>query len=89
MIAVQVKDYAGVVSNAPIKQICKADTYANWNSETSKVIEKILILTKATEEANTELLKNAASAGVRVIFADELKKLLASIGQSFLGLERS
>jgi hypothetical protein len=89
LIAVQVKDYVGVVSNSPIKQICKADTYANWNSETSKVIEKILILTKATEEANTELLKSAASAGVRVIFADELKKLLASIGQSFLGLERS
>ena len=89
LIAVQVKDYVGAVSNAPIKQICKADTYANWNNETSKVIEKILILTKATEEENPELLKNAMNAGVRVIFANKLKELLVSIGQSFLGLERS
>ena len=44
---------------------------------------------KISEEENPELLKSAANAGVRVIFADEFKELLVSIGQSFLGLERS
>lgn len=85
LIAIQVKDYAGIVGDDPITQIMKSDGY--WNQENRRVIEKVLILTKATKEENIGLINN--KAGVRVIFASELKELLASIGQSFLGLERN
>lgn len=86
-IAIQVKDYTGLVSNSPLEQISKVDDYYKWNNENAKVIEKILIITKAPKEANASLIKN--EKGVRIIFAEELKDLLLSIGQSYLGLERS
>ena len=85
LIAIQVKDYSGIVGDDPIKQISKAESY--WNQENRRVIEKVLIVTKASKDENLALINN--KSGVRVIFASELKELLASIGHSFLGLERN
>lgn len=84
LIAIQVKDYSGIVSDDPIKQISKADSY--WNQDNRRIIEKVLIITKASKDDNLPLHNN--ESGVRIIFASELKELLASIGRSFLGLER-
>ena len=86
LIAIQVKDYSGCISEDPLLQISKADKYPEWNNENCKVIEKVLIITKASKENNTNLENN--SYGVKVIFASQLKDLLVSIGQTFLGLDR-
>lgn len=44
-IAIQVKDYDGFVGNDVVAQINKADSY--WDSENTKLIEKIVIITRA------------------------------------------
>jgi len=82
LVAIQVKDYSGIVNEDPIKQINKSESY--WNTETAKVIEKIVIVTKAKKEDNSDLIKNKGN--VKVIFVQELKELLFSIGKSVLGI---
>ncbi len=81
-IAIQVKDYSGTVDEKVINQIDKADSY--WNSENLKLIEKIVIITKAKEDKNLHLLEN--SSDVKFIFANDLKQLLSEIGKSFIGM---
>ncbi|EON88730.1 hypothetical protein [Plesiomonas shigelloides] len=82
LIAIQVKDYSGIVGNDPISQIQKSDLY--WSNENSRVIDKYLIITKANKDDNSKLIQN--SDGVKIIFANELQELLATIGKSYLGL---
>lgn len=82
LIAIQVKDYSGIVGHDPISQIQKADAY--WSNENCKVIDKYLIITKANKEDNSKLIENRRD--VKIIFANELKELLATIGKSYLGL---
>jgi hypothetical protein len=81
-IAIQVKDYEGIVGSEVIEQISKADSY--WTRDNVKVIEKIVIVTKATKSDNLSLEDN--SADVKFMFAGELKTLLSNIGKGFVGL---
>lgn len=85
LIAIQVKDYSGFVADDPIEQICKADKY--WNQENRRVIEKIVIITKADRKENHQLTENRR--GVKVIFISELKELLGAVGRTYLGLVRA
>ena len=82
-IAIQVKDYEGFVSNDVISQINKAEIY--WNSENLKLVEKIVIITKAQKDANIRLLEH--DQDVKFIFATELKQLLTEIGKCFIGMK--
>lgn len=82
-IAIQVKDYDGFVGNDVVAQINKADSY--WDSENTKLIEKIVIITRAKQDANIKLLENEKS--VKFIFATELKQLLVEIGKCFIGMK--
>ena len=79
-IAIQVKDYKDFVSSDVIKQINKADY---WNNETMKLIEKIVVITKANKEENSKLENNRS--GVKIIFSEDLKQLLTKIGKTFVG----
>jgi len=83
VIAIQVKDYEGFVANDVIKQIKKADKY--WNNENTKLIEKIVIITRADKDDNLSLLENKYD--VKFIFAKELKELLTRIGEMFIGIK--
>jgi hypothetical protein len=83
VIAIQVKDYEGFVTNDVIKQINKADKY--WNNENTKLIEKIVIITRADKEDHLDLLENKDH--VKFIFAKELKELLTKIGETFIGIK--
>jgi len=83
VIAIQVKDYEGFVANDVIKQINKADKY--WNNENTKLIEKIVIITRADKNDNLDLLENKDN--VKFIFAKELKDLLKRIGEMFIGIK--
>jgi hypothetical protein len=79
-IAIQVKDYSGTVSQAVINQINKADDY--WESENLKLIEKWIIITKASKDVNVELRDN--DSDVKIIFAGELKGLLNRIAKKMI-----
>lgn len=85
LIAIQVKDYSGIVGKSPIAQISKADAY--WNNETDKVIDKYLIITKSKKEGNDYIQEKAGD--VKIIFADELKELLSTIGKAYIGINES
>lgn len=82
-IAIQVKDYEGFVGNEVVAQINKADNY--WDSENLKLIEKIVIITKAKKDDNIRLLEH--DKNVKFIFANELKQLLSEIGKCFIGMK--
>lgn len=83
VIAIQVKDYENYVNSSPLKQLSKADSY--WNQDNYRLIEKILVVTKARKGQNRELAEN--ENGIRVIFADKLQELLSLIAQRYLGLD--
>jgi len=82
-IAIQVKDYDGFVGNEVISQINKADDY--WESENLKLIEKIVIITKAKKDDNIKLLEH--DKNIKFIFATELKQLMSEIGKCFIGMK--
>ena len=82
-IAIQVKDYEGFVAKDVIKQINKAEKY--WNDENVKLIEKIVIVTRADKDDNINLIDN--QSGVKFIFAKEFMQLLSNIGQNFIGIK--
>ena len=81
VIAIQVKDYEGTVSQNIIEQINKADFFTDENT---KVIEKIVLITRAEKERNKDLLN---CSGVKFVFLEELKELLSEAGQTMLGLD--
>lgn len=78
-IAIQVKDYEGYVNDDVLHQIEKSENY--WNNENLKLIDKIVIITKAQKAQNINLLKN--NSDVKFIFVKELKDLLSEIGKHF------
>jgi hypothetical protein len=82
-IAIQVKDYEGFVAGNVIKQINKSEKY--WNDENVKLIEKIVIITRAGKEENIELVDN--KSGVKFIFSNDLKMLLSNIGKIYIGIK--
>jgi hypothetical protein len=82
-IAIQVKDYEGFVADDVIRQINKADKY--WNNDNIKLVEKIVIVTRADKDNNLHLLGNKSN--VKFIFAKELKELLSNMGQTFIGIK--
>lgn len=82
-IAIQVKDYEGSVGQSVIDQINKADKY--WEGENLKLIEKWVIITKASKDVNIELTNNVSD--VKIIFAGELKELLNRIAKNMIGMK--
>jgi len=78
-IAIQVKDYHGFVGEEVTKQINKAENY--WESENIKLIEKIVIITKAQKDDNLGLVES--DKNIKFIFANELEILLSEIGKCF------
>ncbi len=82
-IAIQVKDYQGTVDKSVIDQINKADDY--WESDNLKVIEKWVIITRASKDVNVKL--SDYSSNVKIIFAGELKELLNRIARNLIGMK--
>ena len=86
-IAVQVKDYAGVVGHHPVDQIIKAEW---WDGQDSySVVEKVVIMTKANREANGDLVEYANKKSVRLVFAEDLKQILTEYAMRTMGLTSS
>lgn len=76
-IAIQVKNYKGEISDENIDiiidQVNKAEEYG-W--EDGKLIDKILVITPAKEEENPKLIEKCKEKNIKVIFSEELKKLI-------------
>lgn len=84
LIAVQVKDYVGKVSEVPLTQLNKADAY--WSNDPKiRLIDKILIVTKAHAEQNRHLIEN--QDGITVLFGRDVQGLLLRIGKAYKGLQ--
>ena len=75
--------FKGIVERSVIDQINKADDY--WESENLKLIEKWLIITKASKDVNIELTEE--DSNVKIIFAGELKELLSRIAKNIIGMK--
>ena len=84
-IAIQVKNYTGNISDNKIveiiEQINKAGGNENegdneYEEEESKLIDKILVITPAKEEENPKLIEKCKEKNIKVIFSEELKKLI-------------
>lgn len=77
-IAMQVKNYNDVISDNNIdniiKQINKAEKYV-WENN-GKLIDKILVITSAKEEENPKLIEECKKENIKVIFSEELEKLI-------------
>lgn len=75
IVVIQVKDYKDVVSDAPIKQVLKADK--RWDDNNSeKLIDKYVILVGVKKELNEQFKKTAAESGVSVLYEDGVADLL-------------
>ena len=78
-IAIQVKNYTGNISDNKIAEIIKQINKAGDNEdeeEESKLIEKILVITSAKKEENPKLIEDCKKEDIKVIFSEELKKLI-------------
>lgn len=81
LIAVQVKDWSGIVPEKVIEQVNKADKYFA-NNEDGILIEKWVILTKAPREANIGLTLKDDS--VKFMFTEDLKELLNKVAKKII-----
>ncbi len=77
-IAVQVKDHEGHVDTSGIRQIGKAD---HWNMKGIKVIQKVVIFTRAARSENPEAVEAAKADGVEILFGEELQELVGDWGR--------
>ena len=84
VIAIQVKDYSDSVGKHTVDQICKANDYFS-KEEDAILIDKYLIITRAKSELNVDLKNYADEHGVKILFANELKKLLSKMARAFIG----
>ena len=79
-----------VVGKGVLEQIKKSEY---WNTEDgTKLIDKIVIVTKAKREDNLHLLEEANSRldrEVKFIFVEELNELLSKIAKSFIGIKEN
>ena len=77
VIGIQVKDYQNQVSDDVIEQIMKADVY-NWDQDDTeyKLIDKYLILIDSEPQKNQKLIYEAKNKGIRVLFRNDVIKLL-------------
>ena len=87
VIAIQIKNYKDVVNNIDtiIEQINKSEEY-EW-SNNRKLIDKILIITSAKKKDNLNLVEKCQEKNIKVIFSEELKKLILLSNIKSIGLK--
>ena len=84
IIAIQVKDYTDEIDKGTVDQICKSDEYF-LKEEGSELIDKYLIIIRARSDINGELIKYAEEKNVKILFENDVKKLLSKMGRTYLG----
>jgi len=78
-IAIQVKDWWGKAEKSAIDQLNKADNY--WEKEEGiKLIDKILIVTKANYKDNEDFKRQCNENDVTPFFEEDLSEILYEVG---------
>lgn len=73
-IAIQIKDYNGIVGIEPLQQLSNAEI---WNKDESlKLIDKILILIGADNADNVNLIEKANQMGITIFMKDDVSDIL-------------
>lgn len=80
-IAVQVKDYEGIVPREAVDQIANAD------KGPYHVFEKVVVVIRASIHENGELVKYGNEKGVRLVFKEDLKKMITMYAKRAVGLD--
>ena len=84
-VAIQVKDYCGIVGNEVIEQINKAnDKYF----DNCVIVDKIVLLTNARSSDNIELVEECKKHRITVIFKDTVSEIFCRIAKSKLKLDQ-
>ena len=81
-IAIQVKDYQGLMSNSAITQINKSTEY--WRQQDITIVDKYVFVTKCKKEQNLHVGVN--SDDVTILFSCGVKELLQQIADSYITL---
>lgn len=90
VIAVQVKDYKGEVSESDIEQIIEQINKASyWNQGGDKLIEKVVIFTRAKRSKNSRLVEIGDQHDVKFVFAEDLRVILTRYAMRCMGLDDS
>lgn len=84
VIAIQIKDYDGTVSEDVVNQINKVEEYLN-NHPGEQLIDKYVIMTRAESCNNPKLVEAAKQNNVKLIFKAELMKLLSQMAKAYIG----
>lgn len=85
LIAIQVKDYQGKISDYAEKQISKASYFEEKDSECI-LIDKIVIVTHSPKEIHSELLEAGEKNGVRYLFEEDTKELCSQLAFAYIAL---
>ena len=86
IIAVQVKDHERRTAEKVIEQINKA---SYWTKDSEKLIEKVVIITKAKKKDNSHLMTIGNKNNVKFVFEDNLKDILTKYAERRIGLDDS
>ncbi|MBO7632052.1 MAG: hypothetical protein J6S78_06965 [Lachnospiraceae bacterium] len=84
IITIQVKDYHDVVGDYVIEQVDKAREYFEEREGTT-LIDRYLFVIKAHSEENSALIKKAEAAGVKILFAEDVKRVLNQMAKAYIG----
>jgi hypothetical protein len=75
-IAIQVKDYQGIIGEHPIKQVQKAETSDYWRDRGIQITELIVVVIRGDKKTGHELQKAADEQNVRLIWSTDVEDLI-------------
>jgi hypothetical protein len=75
-IAIQVKDYQGVIGEHPIKQAQKAKSSGYWKERNIEILQVIVVVVRGDKKIGHELQEAADKAGVRLIWSTDVEDLI-------------
>lgn len=82
-IAIQIKDYRGLVGDRPLDQIRRAANY--WEKQGIKILQLVVVLIDCGREENPGFIKSAAmSPPVRIVWAADVQQLLNRAAWKFV-----
>jgi hypothetical protein len=82
-IAIQVKDYQGIVGDRPLEQVRQATEY--WDKRGIKILELVVVLINCEKSQNLELIRSAdLPPSVRIVWSSDILDFIARSGYKFL-----
>ena len=87
VIAIQIKDYKGKISSQQshniVEQVKKSEYWKEIKN--NKIIDKVLLITSAKREDNSELEGLCKNEGIKLMFGEDFESLIREISQKYIG----